>query len=100
MAGKQSFVDGNGARVVAGLIALAAAGLLIWINWHLIVPPPPKEDDDAKLNPEFVACRDQRLTTVNKMKDDGVINDQQFQQFKERAIATCAGQFPPGGSTE
>ena len=100
MAGAEKFVDGAGARAVAGLIALAAAGLLLWINWNVLFPPPITEEDDAKLNPEYVACRDQRLTTVNKMKDDGVINDEQFQQFRERAIATCAGQFPPGGSTE
>ena len=100
MARTGKFVDGAGARAVAGLIALAAAALLLWIKWSTLFPQPTADEDDAKLNPEFVACRDQRLTTVTKMKDDGVINDQQFEQFRERAIATCTGQFPPGGSTE
>ncbi len=100
MANDESFIDGKAARVVAGLIAVATTALVIWLNWHVLVPPPPKEEDEAKLNPEFVNCRDQRLTTVNKMKQDGVINEQQFQQFTERAVATCAGQFPPGGTTQ
>ncbi|MEM7428716.1 MAG: hypothetical protein AAF441_21710 [Pseudomonadota bacterium] len=100
MAEDEGFIDGNGARAVAGVVAIGAAALLVWLNWHVLVPPPPKEQDDAGLNPEFVACRDQRLTTVTKMKQDGVINDQQFGQFRERAIATCAGQFPPGGDTQ
>ena len=100
MAQHEAFIDGKGARAIAALVAVGAACLLVWINWYTFFPPPSEKADDAKLNPEFVACRDGRLTTVNKMKQDGVINDQQFQQFKERAIATCAGQFPPGGSTE
>ena len=97
MSERKSFVDGVGARLLAGLIVLGCAGLLLFLNWHVLYPPPAKQVDDAKPNPEFVACRDARVGTVNKMKADGVINDQQFAQFTERAVATCAGRFPPGG---
>ena len=98
MAETGSFLDGAGARITAGLIALACAGLILFVNWHVLFPPPKKKaDEDAKLNPEFVACRDARLVTVQKMKKDGVINEEQFTQFSARAVETCAGQFPPGG---
>lgn len=98
MADPESILDGPGARITAGLIALACAGLILFLIWHVLFPPPKKKaDEDAKLNPEFVACRDGRLATVEKMKQDGVINEDQFKQFSARAIETCAGQFPPGG---
>lgn len=97
MAGQRNFIDSVGARLIAGIIVLGCAGLLLFLNWHVLYPPPAEKVDDAKLNPEFVACRDSRLADVNKMKSDGVINDQQFAQFTERAVATCAGQFPSGG---
>ncbi len=98
MADPDSVMDGPGPRIIAGLIGAACIGLIIFINWHAMFPPPVKKgEDDAKLNPEYVACRDARLVTVQKMKDDGVITDDQFAQFSARAEETCAGQFPPGG---
>ncbi|MEM1198664.1 MAG: hypothetical protein AAGI06_05075 [Pseudomonadota bacterium] len=98
MTEQDSIMDGPGSRIVAGLIGVTSLGLIIFLNWHVMFPPPVKKaEDDAKLNPEYVACRDARLVTVQKMKDDGVINDDQFTQFSARAEETCAGQFPPGG---
>ena len=49
------------------------------------------------LNPEFVACRDERKAHVEKMLVDGVIDRAKYDQFVERAVAMCASQFPPGG---
>jgi len=98
MAEPDSILDGRGARITAGLIALACAGLVLFLNWHVLFPPPKKKAaEDASLNPEFVACRDARLATVEQMKQDGVLTAEQFKQFSARAVDTCAGQFPPGG---
>ena len=98
MAERESFIDGPVPRIIAGILAAACLGLIVFLNWHVMFPPPAKQGvDDAKLNPEFVACRDARLVTVQKMKDDGVIDEAQFAQFSARAVETCAGQFPPGG---
>ncbi|MEM8686740.1 MAG: hypothetical protein AAGF81_05405 [Pseudomonadota bacterium] len=98
MAEPETFIDSPGARIVAGTIGAVCIGLLVFLNWHVMFPPPVKQgEDDAKLNPEYVKCRDARLVTVQKMKDDGVITDAQFTQFSARAEETCAGQFPPGG---
>lgn len=77
---------------------MACAGLVLFLNWHVLFPPLKKKAaEDANLNPEFVACRDAQLATVEKMKQDGVLSDEQFTQFSARAVDTCAGQFPPGG---
>ncbi len=98
MAEPDSVLDGRGSRIAAGLLCAVCIGLIVFLNWHVMFPPPVKKgEDDAKLNPEYVACRDARLVTVQKMKDDGVINEAQFTQFSARAEETCAGQFPPGG---
>ena len=37
------------------------------------------------------------LNKVEKMKEDGIIDERQYAEFIERAVSTCAGQFPPGG---
>lgn len=57
--------------------------------------PKPVPVANAGLNPEFVACRDQRVGQVDKMRTDGVIGDAQVEIFMERAMAFCADQFPP-----
>ncbi len=97
MSDRESRLDGQVARLAAGIVALACAGMVAYLNWHAFFPPPKQEADEAKLNPKFVECRDARVADVDKMKADGVINQEQFVQFRERAISTCAGQFPPGG---
>lgn len=97
MSEQNNVLDGAGARIAAGVIALICLGLVAYVNWHHVFPPPKKVADDAKLNPEFVACRDARLATVSKMKNDGILTEEQITQFTARAVDTCAGQFPPGG---
>ena len=98
MAKPDSTLDRPAARLAAALVVLACVGLILFVNWHTMFPPPKKKaDDDANLNPEFVACRNERLATVEKMKQDGVISEEQFSQFSARAVESCAGQFPPGG---
>jgi hypothetical protein len=51
----------------------------------------------ANLNPDYVKCHDERVGQVQKMLDEGVINQDKLVEFQDRAIAACAGQFPPGG---
>ncbi len=97
MAGEHSALDGKAARLTAALIALACAALLLHTAWDTLFPPPKKRVDEAALNPDFIACRDARLATVSKMKEDGVIDERQFAEFSKRAVSICAGQFPPGG---
>jgi len=50
---------------------------------------------DPSVNPLFAACKSERTADVDRMLADGVINAAQHAEFRERAITTCAGQFPP-----
>ena len=89
----RGFLDGLLMKAVAGAVIVGCVGLLAFLNRDLLVDKPVA--DDQSLNPEFVECRDARVGQVQKMLDDGVINETNFKVFKERAIDTCAGQFPP-----
>jgi len=90
---KPSALEGRAARIVAlGVFGLCAA-ILGYMHREDIFPPEAAED--AALNPEFVACRDKRVATVDKMLSDGVIQEQQHKQFTERAVSICADKFPP-----
>ncbi|NRG18461.1 hypothetical protein HPQ64_12245 [Rhizobiales bacterium] len=48
-------------------------------------------------NPELAACLEQRLTVVDKMRSDGIVSDAQYETFRNRAIAFCEAEHPPGG---
>ncbi|MGI9465219.1 MAG: hypothetical protein ACR2OM_14845 [Aestuariivirgaceae bacterium] len=87
------FLDGMIVKYLAGAVIVACVGLLAYLNRDRLVDRPAVET--AGLNPEFVKCRDVRVGQVEKMLADGVIGQDKLAAFKERAIATCAGQFPP-----
>ena len=90
---KRSALDTGTARIVAlGVFVLCAAILGYMHRGDLF---PPEVVEEAALNPEFVACRDKRVATVDKMLADGVIGDAQHKQFSDRATAVCADKFPP-----
>ena len=103
------FLDGWGARVLASLVVVLCVFALGYLNrgsFDLNALLATRGAGDASveagnngkpLNPEFAKCRDERVGQVERMLSEGVINDAKFVQFKERAVATCAGQFPPGG---
>jgi hypothetical protein len=91
---RRSFLDTAAARVLA-LAVILAAGALIAVYHRDDLLPKPVPAANSGLNPEFVACRDQRIGQVDKMRSDGVIGDAQVEIFKERAMAYCAAQFPP-----
>ena len=57
---------------------------------------PALEDKTAAegANPALAACLDKRIGDVNKMRDDGVINDSQFEEFTRRARELCLSQNP------
>ncbi len=61
--------------------------------------PPPVEtvsdqegEDDS--NPGLTACLAKRLVDVQKMKEDGIIDDSQFDVFSKRATDLCRAQNP------
>jgi hypothetical protein len=92
--GRPGFLDTAAARVLALAVAMAAAAVIAFYHRADLLPKPAP-GADAGLNPQFVACRDERVGQVDRMRSDGVIGDAQVEIFKERAIAFCAAQFPP-----
>jgi hypothetical protein len=101
----KSFIDSRSARVIALLVVLGCGYVMYALQARYVAQattPLPQgnqsaEPTDADLNPEFVKCRNERVGQVEKMRSDGVIGDDKFAEFRQRAISTCAGQFPPQG---
>ncbi len=87
------FLDGMTVRYLAGMVIVVCVGLLAYLNRDKLIERP--QADAASLNPDYVKCRDARVGQVEKMLADGLIQQDRFVEFKDRAIATCAGQFPP-----
>ena len=92
--GEGGFLDSAAARVLALVVAMAAAAVIAFYHRADLLPKRVPAAD-AGLNPQFVACRDERVGQVDRMRSDGVIGDAQAEIFRERAIAFCAAQFPP-----
>jgi hypothetical protein len=80
-------------RIIAALLALVCIAGLVYLNKQVLFPA--EGHARAGTNPEYTECRAQRLADVQKMRDDGMIDDAKFAQFSDRAIALCAAQFPP-----
>ncbi len=87
--------DTRSTRLAALFVFACCAGVLGYMHrgdlW-----PASQTDADAGLNPEFVACRDARIATVDNMLSEGLIDEASHTQFSERAIAICADEFPIG----
>jgi hypothetical protein len=45
-------------------------------------------------NPELDACLKDRGGAVDKMREEGVINAAQYNEFHQRAVDYCEAQFP------
>jgi hypothetical protein len=91
---RPGFLDSAAARVLALVVAMAAAAVIAFYHRADFLPKPVPAGDSG-LNPQFVACRDERVGQVDRMRSDGVIGDAQVEIFKERAVAFCAARFPP-----
>jgi len=96
------FLDGRAARMLAGLIALVALMImaLIWSNAARVdLTGQPLAPDAAALSDPsgyqaFLKCKAARTADVDRMLSDGLITAQQQADYREKAITTCAGQFP------
>jgi len=92
---ENSFLDGKGARLAALGVLIAVAALLLRIHWDDLFPPPQAElskDDPVAI------CLAERAEGIDKMLAEGVIDENQAQQFKGRAEALCQAQ--QGGSNQ
>ena len=93
---RNSFWEGAGARGISLVIILICLASLGYIHRNDLFPPEAKKVETG-LNPEFVKCRAARLGSVEKMRNDKIINASQYDTFKSRALAFCTSRFPPKG---
>ena len=84
-----SFLDRPAARWLAVLCAAAALGVLGYMHRDDLFPP---EDLGSAADPAFAACYGPRAADADKMRREGVINDDQATLFKARAEAYCIAQ--------
>lgn len=104
---RQKFLDTRLARLIAALVFLIGLGAIVQLNqsYQARMSAQTPQNSAApgvaapaeNLNPDYVKCHDERVGQVQKMFDEGVINQDKLGEFQQRAIDTCAGQFPPGG---
>ncbi|MEI2385998.1 hypothetical protein [Breoghania sp. JC706] len=92
-AAERSFLDRPAARLLALIVAALAATALAWINRDAFVSAPVGTTATAG-NPDLAACLAERGGAVDRMKQDGVIDARQYNQFRARAEAFCAAQYP------
>ena len=96
---RQSGVDGPVARVIAFLLIAACVATLAYMHREALFFTA--ENSAAAGNPELAACLAERIGAVDKMQADGVVNQGQYDAFRDRAEAFCQQQFgnnsgPPG----
>lgn len=105
-ASQHHILDTRAARIVAGLLA-AAIATIFFMTWadqvkELATPAaekplavaPAMSPAEPAPNPALMECLKQRLDDVDRMKNEGIINDMQHQEFRRRAEAVCRGQHP------
>lgn len=92
---EKDFADSLAARGIAGLVVLASAAGILAVAWDDLFPAPVA-GIEASGNPELTACLQERVGAVNKMREDGVIDATQYDQFRARAESFCEGQFGDG----
>ncbi|WP_417673425.1 hypothetical protein [Roseibium sp.] len=99
---RSSSLDSPIARVAALGIALCALALMVWLGRNdvpvirgLMTGNSETEvQQESSGNPELDACLKDRGGAVEKMREEGVINAAQYNEFHQRAVDYCEAQFP------
>ncbi len=79
-------------RCAALLVAVGAAGLLLYIERDRFLGAEPVEADPAVA--AYQACISQETAPIEKMLADGVIDEARATLFSSRAEARCRAQNP------
>ncbi|NNE22965.1 MAG: hypothetical protein HKN11_10185 [Rhizobiales bacterium] len=87
------FLDSFFMRIMAGVVIVVCVGILAFLNREKLIAQSVEEPPG--LNPDFVKCRDIRVAQVDKLLADGIIKQDRYEVFRNRAIEACTGQFPP-----
>lgn len=91
---ERAFLDRPLARLIALLVFLAAAASLAWLHRADLWP----EADRAMADDPFAICFAERAADIDRMRAEGVIDDQRAALFRTRAEAMCRAEAGgPGG---
>lgn len=99
MAGTKTVVDTRAARVVALVLAVALAAVFyaVWREevstlFGDLTAPEAESLTVTHEDPAVAACLESRIADVDRMRDDGLIDDAQHGVFAERAASLCVAQ--------
>lgn len=84
------------ARIAALAVALGVAGVLLVIHWEDLFPP---ERQASQGDAAYRACMAKRGGDIERMLEEGVIDEDQAEVFRQRAEAFCRAQGEGGGPT-
>ena len=102
----RTFADSVIARLLALVLAILL-GWLLWSNWaddfkrvasgEKEPPAVVSADEPTKpANPALQECLAQRVGDVDRMKEEGILSDDQYGSFRARAEELCRAQNPGG----
>jgi hypothetical protein len=86
-----SVLDSLAARLVAVVVALAAAGALGYLHHHRLFPHAPPTAAQQQDDP-FDQCFGPRAAEIETMLTEGTIKPDQATLFRGRAEAMCRAQ--------
>lgn len=87
---RASFLDTIWARLIAGLVALAASGLLAYLNLAALTGTVESGGDGP-----LTACLEKRLGYVEAMVADGVVKTGHAAELRIRARQQCGQTAQP-----
>ncbi|MDX1540198.1 MAG: hypothetical protein R3349_02220 [Geminicoccaceae bacterium] len=87
-------LDGMPARAVAFLVFLGCVALLAWIHRDDLLPGEPEAD--VAENDPAAPCIAERTADIERMVEEGLIEEAQADLFKQRAIGMCRDQAGGG----
>ncbi|SME88146.1 hypothetical protein SAMN06265365_10157 [Tistlia consotensis] len=92
----RSALDGLGARLVAGLVLLAALGGLLAVEWRELFPRQVATTPDP--NDPVAVCIAERSRQIETLVQENPSMAGQKRLFLERAEAMCRATAGPGGN--
>ncbi len=99
MSNTRTIVDTRAARIVALVLAIALAAVFyaVWKEevstlFGDLTAPEAEGLAVTHEDPAVAACLETRIADVDRMREDGLIDDAQHEVFAERAASLCVAQ--------
>jgi len=88
-----AFIDSWRARAVAGLVLAGAVASLAYLHRDDIAGLLGEEPVAAPANGPLADCLAERYGAVDRMRDEGIIDEAKHRLFRQRAEAMCRDRF-------